>query len=97
MDNEKNILDDYRMKEIVRKKKGIKIIKKNTLSLNLRIWNSFIYIYIYKKRENNQRKLIFQRMKMALEHRRSDTWNFFALLRANYSPLNYPTPKTEPR
>ena len=36
-------------------------------------------------------------MKMELEHRRSDTWNFFALLRANYSPLNYPTPKTEPR
>lgn len=45
MDNEKNILDDYRMEEIVRKKKGIKVIKKNTLSLNLRIWNSFIYIY----------------------------------------------------
>lgn len=96
MDNEKNILDDYRMEEIVRKKKGIKVIKKNTLSLNI-MYMEFIYIYILKKRENNQRKLIFQRMKMALEHRRSDTWNFFALLRANYSPLNYPTPKTEPR
>lgn len=96
MDNEKNILDDYRMEEIVRKKKGIKVIKKNTLSLNI-MYMEFIYIYILKKRENNQRKLIFQRMKMALEHKRSDTWNFFALLRANYSPLNYPTPKTEPR
>lgn len=96
MDNEKNILDDYRMEEIVRKKKGIKVIKKNTLSLNI-MYMEFIYIYILKKRENNQRKLIFQRMKMELEHRRSDTWNFFALLRANYSPLNYPTPKTEPR
>lgn len=84
------------MEEIVRKKKGIKVIKKNTLSLNI-MYMEFIYIYILKKRENNQRKLIFQRMKMELEHRRSDTWNFFALLRANYSPLNYPTPKTEPR
>lgn len=33
MDNEKNILHDHRMEEILRKKKEIKVIKKNTPSL----------------------------------------------------------------
>lgn len=42
MDNEKNILGDRRMQEILRKKKEIKVIKKNTPSLDLRICNSFI-------------------------------------------------------
>lgn len=51
MDNEKNILDDYRMEEILRKKKGIKVIKKNTLSLNLRIYR-VVGNYAKKEVEN---------------------------------------------